>query len=188
MLQMSTSFETALRWMPQNMFDEKSILVQIMTLCHRAKSHYLRQCGHRSISPYGGTRLQWINYLTLHVNDNDKDYVGRTVDDIIEASPKICRTILQIRILYKTNTTFLETVSKWFTLLSTQWWLNASHFEKEQCDSEKINMTSLHIWGVLCQVQVSRVRTSNYIPQYLWDVITCPCPWYPLMTQHSQLW
>ena len=26
--------------------------------------------------------------------------------------------------------------------------------------------------------QVLRAGTSNYIPQFLWDVITCPCPWY----------
>ena len=38
---------------------------------------------------------------------------------------------------------------------------------------------------LLCQKQVSRVGTSNYIPQYLWDVITCPCPWYLLLAQHS---
>ena len=41
------------------------------------------------------------------------------------------------------------------------------------------------IWGVLCQKQISRARTSNYIPQKLWDVITCPCPWYLLLAQHS---
>ena len=29
-----------------------------------------------------------------------------------------------------------------------------------------------------CQKLVSRAGTSNYIPQYLWDVITCPCPWF----------
>ena len=34
------------------------------------------------------------------------------------------------------------------------------------------------ISGVLFQKQVSRAGTSNYIPQYLWDMITCPCPWY----------
>ena len=28
----------------------------------------------------------------------------------------------------------------------------------------------------------SRAGTSNYIPQILWDVITCPCPWYLLLT------
>ena len=32
--------------------------------------------------------------------------------------------------------------------------------------------------GVLCQKQVSREGTSNHIPLILWDVITCPCPWY----------
>ena len=68
-------------------------------------------------------------------------------------------------------------------------------------------------WGVLCQQQVSRAWTSNYIPHYLWDVIncpvlycgvrnghqrqihciphylwdiiTCPCPLYLLLAQHS---
>ena len=30
-------------------------------------------------------------------------------------------------------------------------------------------------WGLVCQEQVSRAWTSNYIPQILWDVITCPC-------------
>ena len=30
-----------------------------------------------------------------------------------------------------------------------------------------------------------RAWTSNYIPQYLWDVITCPCPWYLLLAEHS---
>ena len=41
------------------------------------------------------------------------------------------------------------------------------------------------IWEVLFQKQVSRAGTSNYIPQILWDVITCPCPWYLLLAQHS---
>ena len=32
---------------------------------------------------------------------------------------------------------------------------------------------------------VSRAATSNYIPQILWDVIMCPCPWYPLQARKS---
>ena len=43
----------------------------------------------------------------------------------------------------------------------------------------------LIIARVLCQKQISRSGTSNYIPQILWDVITCPCPWYLLLSQHS---
>ena len=42
------------------------------------------------------------------------------------------------------------------------------------------------IWGLVCWKQVSRARISNYIPQYLWDVITCPCPGYlPLAHKSS---
>ena len=38
---------------------------------------------------------------------------------------------------------------------------------------------------MLCQKQLSRAGISNYIPQYQWDVITYPCPWYLLLAQHS---
>ena len=40
---------------------------------------------------------------------------------------------------------------------------------------------SINHWGLVCQKKVSRAWTSNYIPQYLWDVITSPCPWYLLL-------
>ena len=43
----------------------------------------------------------------------------------------------------------------------------------------------MHIWGLLCQKRISRAGTSNYTPQHLWGVITCPCPWYLLLAQHS---
>ena len=36
----------------------------------------------------------------------------------------------------------------------------------------------------MSQKQVSRAGTSNYIPQYLWDIITCPCPWYLLLAHN----
>ena len=51
------------RWMPQNTFDDKSTLAQIMAWCHQAPSHYLSQCWPRSMLPYGVTRPQWVNYL-----------------------------------------------------------------------------------------------------------------------------
>ena len=37
------------------------------------------------------------------------------------------------------------------------------------------------MWGLLCQTQVSRTGTSNYIQRYLWDVFTCPCHKYLLL-------
>ena len=49
---MGTSCEIALRWMPQNTFDGKSILVQVMAWCHQATSHYLSWYWPRCMSPY----------------------------------------------------------------------------------------------------------------------------------------
>ena len=41
-------------------------------------------------------------------------------------------------------------------------------------------------WPV-CQEQVLRSWTSNHIPLYLWDVITCLCPCYLLCFWHTNL-
>ena len=57
------SCEIALRWMPQNTFDDKSTLVQVMAWCCQATSHYLSQWWPRLLSPYGATRSQWVNPL-----------------------------------------------------------------------------------------------------------------------------
>ena len=40
-------------------------------------------------------------------------------------------------------------------------------------------------WGIVCQKQLSGAWTRNYIPQYLWDVITCPHPWYLFLAHES---
>ena len=46
-------------------------------------------------------------------------------------------------------------------------------------------ITGFFIWGFVYQKQVSRAGTCNCIPQYLWDVVTCPCPWYLLLAHKS---
>ena len=52
-----------------------------------------------------------------------------------------------------------------------QWATTAAHF---------IAVTSgIKITCDNFEVQVSRARTGNYIPQYLWDVIICLCPQIP---------
>ena len=33
-----------------------------------------------------------------------------------------------------------------------------------------------------------RAETSNYMPQNLWDVITCPCPIYLLLATQACIW
>ena len=55
-----SSYVNVLRWMPQDLTDDKSTLVQVMAWCHQATSHYLNQCWQRSPMPYGITRPQWV--------------------------------------------------------------------------------------------------------------------------------
>ena len=55
------SNEIALRWMPLDLTDDKSTLVQVMAWCRQATSHYLSQCWPRSMLPNGVTRPQWVN-------------------------------------------------------------------------------------------------------------------------------
>ena len=40
----------------------------------------------------------------------------------------------------------------------------------------------------MCPTQVSGTEPSNYIPQILGDVITCPCPWYLLLPHKHMSW
>ena len=54
--------------MPLDLTDDKSTLVQVMAWCRQATSHYLSQCWPRSVSPYGVTRPQWVNYMTGYKN------------------------------------------------------------------------------------------------------------------------
>ena len=48
----STS-QIALMWMPQNIFDDRSILIQVVAWCRQAASHYLIQCWPLSTLWYG---------------------------------------------------------------------------------------------------------------------------------------
>ena len=54
------SNDNALRWMPRDLTDDKSTLVQVMAWCRQATSHYLSQCWPNSMSTYGVTRPQWV--------------------------------------------------------------------------------------------------------------------------------
>ena len=59
------SYEIALTWISLYLIDDKSTLIQVMTLCPQAASHYLRKCRHRFMPTYGVTRPQWVNKLLL---------------------------------------------------------------------------------------------------------------------------
>ena len=60
------SYEIALRWLPSDLTDDKSTLVQVMAWCHHATSQYQSQCWPRSMSPYGITRPQWVDKYLLY--------------------------------------------------------------------------------------------------------------------------
>ena len=49
--------QIGLIWMAQGLADDKSTLAQVMAWCCQATSHYLNQCWHRFMSPYGMTWL-----------------------------------------------------------------------------------------------------------------------------------
>ena len=56
--------EIALRWLPQNLSNVESTLVQVMTWCRQATSHYLNQCWPRSLTSFSVTRPQCVNIIT----------------------------------------------------------------------------------------------------------------------------
>ena len=55
---LSISCEIAVRWMPHNLTNKKSALVQVLVWRCQAASQYLNQCWPRSMSPYDITRPQ----------------------------------------------------------------------------------------------------------------------------------
>ena len=48
--------------MSLDLTDDNSTLVQVMAWCRQATGHYLSQCWPRSMSPYGVTRPQWVQW------------------------------------------------------------------------------------------------------------------------------
>ena len=60
-----SSNDNAPRWMPLDLTDDKSTLVQVMDWCRQATSHYLSQWWPCSMSPYGVTRPQWVEAYSV---------------------------------------------------------------------------------------------------------------------------
>ena len=67
-------YEIALRWIPLDLTDDMSTLVQVMAWCRQATSHYLSQCWPRSLPPYGVTRPQWVNVICEYESGNWKQH------------------------------------------------------------------------------------------------------------------
>ena len=65
----TSSKDNTLRWMPKDLTDDKSTLVQVMAWCRQATNHYLSQCWPSSMPPYGVTRPQWVKVTYNYPGD-----------------------------------------------------------------------------------------------------------------------
>ena len=61
----------ALRWMPQDLPDDKSTLGQVLAWCRQVTSHYLSQCWLSSLSPYGVARPEWVYGQNVTYNQSN---------------------------------------------------------------------------------------------------------------------
>ena len=62
------------------------------------------------------------------------------------------------------------------------------HYDVSVRDSWRWNdIHHVHILGLWCQKQVSRIWISNYIPRYQWDAVTYPCHRYLLQAQSPRI-
>ena len=60
-------WEISLGWIPRNLTNEKSTLVQGVACCHQKTRHCLSLCWPRTISPFGVTRPQVINVYSFKI-------------------------------------------------------------------------------------------------------------------------
>ena len=131
------SHDNALKWMPWDIIDDKSKLVQVMAWCHQATNHYLSSCWPRCKSPYGITRLQWVkSVLTGNTASRNGSIPSRhpaiswtnvdsrwTVLKNLEKSEKILQRF------YTKRSSFFNrpTISNlWWLRVKNFWWKNES--------------------------------------------------------------
>ena len=81
------SNDNALRWMPWDLTDDKSALVQVMAWWLQATSHYLGQCWPRSVSSYGVTRPQWHGWKFSVSRRNSVTAIPSGTIPVIRAEP-----------------------------------------------------------------------------------------------------
>ena len=80
------SYEIALRWIPLDLTDDKSTLVQVMAWCRQATSHYLSQCWPRSMLSMVSLGLnelkmysQFVSYFGFYSTVDDQIHNGTTL-------------------------------------------------------------------------------------------------------------
>ena len=66
------SYKIVLKWMPMDLTDGKSTLVQVMAWCRQATRNYRSQCWPRSLLPYGVIRDNIKDNMKLKLEFSDK--------------------------------------------------------------------------------------------------------------------
>ena len=82
-----SSHDNAFWWMPQDLTDDKSTLVQVMAWGRQPTSRYLSQCWLSSLSPYGDARAQWVKHIYIFLKG--KFLISSAADIVSGAYPML---------------------------------------------------------------------------------------------------
>ena len=120
------SFEIALSWLSQGFADDKSTLVQVMAWCRQATSHYLSQCWHSSLSPYGVTRPQWVKSI---------EFEGITIKQCCKESNSQNEIVYKIqqcytyKLKYKAMWFFFHCFTGIIMVMLCKWWCISNNWQ-----------------------------------------------------------
>ena len=130
--------EIALTWKLQDLTDDKSTLVQVMARCRQATSHYLSQCWPSSLSPYGITRPQWVNFVIVAV--------------LVDLHLFVCVSLLHI-LLYSLSCCTRDTDVNWLA--------------PRRCENNFESVISKHmLWikfmSISCEITLRRIPQNTF--------------------------
>ena len=103
----------AFRWMPLDLTDDESTLVQVMAWCSQATNHYLSQCWPRFMSPYGIIGPQKVKEIISHTSQDkwilflveigfqfkSKTYISIPGRDCVEKAPSQWKVTLHCNVV-----------------------------------------------------------------------------------------
>ena len=101
---LSISCEMALWWIPQDLPDGQSTLVQVMAWCCQSTSHYPIQCWPRFMSAYGDTKQQcfvnslWLRNAIQHKTSRFLIKIGLSNGLLPQSTKSLPRSILTLMI------------------------------------------------------------------------------------------
>ena len=143
----SDTREITPRRMSQNIFDDKSLFVQIMSWCRQATIHYLNQFWPRSKSLCAITSTQRINWSSMSMCHIDelvqklRNSIANALElrlyctnpSIYKAQPRRSRTTTHILVRHMVTSTMTSWHGKTFRInngahvTSLKWWISKVH-------------------------------------------------------------